>query len=192
MLRGKFPDPAPSSRTVSDYTRGPWSADQLDPQLNGKSTRRQWLFGVCGLVAGGTASIGLSAAGGGKVQAHEKPDEKTKPGTPDWLLDLKDADAEMVIRWAGDLERYGQRYRLDKRLIPSFERVLDVVTESRGADLENGEYLDVAGESAVRGLVRMGRESVIVANADRLLARSDLPRTAEAIDGVLKERRDRK
>lgn len=192
MLRGKFPDSPPAARAVPEYTRGSWSAEQLDPQLGAKSTRRQWLFGLCGLVAGGTVSLGLSAAGDGKAQAQVKAPQAPKPGTPQWLLDLQHADAEMVIRWAGDLERYGRLYRLDTRLAASFERVLEVVLESRSADLENGEHLDLAGASAVRGLVRMGRESVIVAMAHDLRARSDLPRTADAVDRVLEERRERK
>ena len=183
MHSGKFPT-APSSPSAQAYVPGTWSTAELEPQA-AQSTRRQWMVGVFGLVAGASITWGVGAATGGAVEAKTDTSSETAlPETPasalpEWALKLETAPAEDLLRWAGDLEKLSRMHRMETRLVPTFERLLDTVLTSEG------QYVDMAGACAVRGLDRLGRADSVQVRRRKLMSRSDLVETRSVADQLL-------
>jgi len=128
--------------------------------------------------------VGLTAPASWSVIAGDKASVTTDGGaaesdTPQWALDLVDQPPETVIKWAGDLDMVAARHRTDFRLIASFERLLEVVLDQRGPNV------DAAGGCAIRGLERLGARDVVVARQRQILARHDLEQTQVAMAQVL-------
>lgn len=146
MHKGHFP-----ARYVPGGRLGPRLLDEL-PGKEETYSRRAWLVGlaalVCtGAVAGFTAFRNRTTT----VAASSVPPRR---GTLAWALAMKDASDSELVSASGDLEMVSAKHRRELRLVPVFERLLDITLRQ---DLE---HADVAGACAVRSLARLGHPSL--------------------------------
>lgn len=193
MHQGTFPRlefPLTQASGSEAYVPGSWGSEQLESIRPGMSTRRQWLAGMGGLLAGVSLTIGWSnlAPTSSATRPGEGAAAAVQPGTPEWALQLIDAPADEVLQWSGDLERVVARHSEDQRLVPCCERVLEVVLDERGTTA-TAEIVDVAGASAVRALSRLGRSDLVTMHSRRILSRRELPQTRAATERLLVDRR---
>lgn len=181
MRYGRFPKPADSVPVPATYSPGSWNADDLDPVSVGETSRRQWIFGVAGLVAGATVSWCLGSSSVGATGATMPEVSAPESELPAWVLDLESKPDEDLMQWAGDLERLTFRFRTEARLVPTFERLIDFVLESEGA------LVDTAGACATRGLMRLGRADSVIVRRRRIASRRDLVETNSVAEQVIED-----
>ncbi len=172
MHKGRFP-----ARYVPGETR------LCDPRIpngapdHGPQTRRSWLLGVGALLC--TSAVAAVGMWGNRKPTRIQPPRR---GTLAWALAMGDAtDAQLVLA-SGDLEMVSAQHRSDTRLLPVFERLLNIALD-RDQDLE---YADVAGACAIRSLARLGHPQVAMRRQEAITNRANRPETRMALDGVLR------
>ncbi len=163
---------------------GPRLLDDL-PGATDTRSRRAWLVGLgaflcTSAVAAITVFQNRGVAG---AQTNTNANTNTTPprrGTLAWALAMGAAsDTELVLA-SGDLEMVSAQHRREVRLVPVFERLLDITL---GRDLE---HADVAGACAVRSLARLGQPQLALRRQEALtgLVR---PETHMALDSVRRQ-----
>ena len=211
MHRGSFPrpprplsDPAPYARDVA--APAPESADVPPPEPAALS-RRGWLLVAASAVAVPLAALygGMARPVGGRDGDERPAGDADAPGqrgaaangveppapaaaaalAPQWAVALQYATDVELIAAAGDLEMVSSRFRSDRRLVPCFVRLLDIVL---GGSHSDG---DAAGACAVRSLHRLGRADLVQAQRSAVARRPDLAATQRAVERILEGRHRR-
>lgn len=142
MHKGHFP-----ARYVPGGRLGPRLLDEL-PTKERTYSRRAWLVGLGALVCtGAVAGFSVFRKQSRRVVAATRPPRR---GTLAWAFAMGDASDSELVSASGDLEMVSARYRREVRLVPVFERLLDITLRQ---DLE---HADIAGACAVRSLARLG------------------------------------
>jgi len=128
------------------------------------------MFGAAGLLLGALVVVapGLVSA---HVEARRTPDLDS---LPDWAREMLTGPEDHVLKMAGNYEMAAARDLDDLRLVPCFERLLDLAIDSRA------EIADIAGACAARTLERFGRADHISRRLGAILAHKNLPMTTEA------------
>lgn len=186
MHKGTFPKQG-LEEAEQTYSPGSWTPEELEDPARSGYSRRQWMFGVCGIalcsVAAGAALSRSWISGAAPAEASESAQE-LRLGSLEWALDLLNQPPEVLIIQSGNLERVSGRYRNDARLVPVFERLMDVVLDARG------ENVDMAGAIAVRSLNRLGNMDSVAVRERRIRGRADLVETRQAMEWVLADLED--
>jgi len=138
-------------------------------------TRRGLLAGLVGFATGaGAVSVWRGGSARAEPLAQPRSGDVVR-GTVEWALWMLTQPPEDMLSAAGDLERVSMRWRSDGRLVPCFQRLLDLAL---GYDVP---YVDQAGACAVRSLGRLGRADLVNAAAPRVEARADRPDMSAAL-----------
>jgi hypothetical protein len=141
MHKGHFP-----ARYVPGGRLGPRLLDDL-PDKEETCSRRAWLVGLGALICTGAVGFSIFRNRSTTVAAAPSPPRR---GTLAWALAMRDASDSELVSASGDLEMVSAKHRREKRLVPVFERLLDITLRQ---DLD---HADVAGACAVRSLARLG------------------------------------
>lgn len=139
-------------------------------------SRRGLLIGAVGVAlgAGGTKLFSRWVAAPDPQSPATDAESPVERGTVAWALAMLSRPEEELLSAAGDLERVSMRHR-DARLVPCFQRLLDVATASAE------DHADEAGACAVRSLARLERVDLLRAASERLVERTDRPLTRAEI-----------
>jgi len=177
MHKGRFPAGyVPGS--AQSAPRSPFGPRLLDDMADAPdvSTRRAWLAGVGAfLCASAVATITMfrNRALAAPASTVSPPQRKTLA----WALTMANASDEELVLASGDLEMVSAQHRREQRLVPLFERLLDIAL---GQELE---HADVAGACAVRSLARLGRPELALRRQETVQG-LQRPETQMALDGV--------
>ncbi len=161
---------------------GPRLLDDL-PGATDTQSRRAWLLGLGAFLCTSAVAAITVFQNRGVGIAQTNANANTSPprrGTLAWALAMGAAsDTELVLA-SGDLEMISAQHRREVRLVPVFERLLDITLG------QNLEHADVAGACAVRSLARLGQPQLALRRQEALtgLVR---PETRMALDSVRRQ-----
>lgn len=164
---------------------GPGPGLRLAPiPENGWTRRRLAAVGIGSAVAGFGAWGYLERVQGADRRGPARrpprePDAALQRGTLPWALAQLDAEPDVLLPAAGDLERVAARHAREVRLVPVFARLLDV------ALVANVPFADAAAACAVRALDLLAAASLLVPRRHALAARAEFTQTRKEFDYVL-------
>jgi len=177
MILGRFQHvPCPDFSDAPPYV-----AVDARPELEPRVTRRHLMTGLAGLGFGAAVAATVPSLLG---RADTSPGAATfarRQGAPvdvsklpDWARDMLEKPPEHLIYNAGVYEMKGARAWRDRRLVPCFERLLDVAIETSSKDA------DAVGACAARALGRFGDAEYLTQRLGAILARPELESTKDA------------
>lgn len=162
----------------SDFSDAPaYVPPDERPVLEAKVNRRHILTGILGLGFGAavTSVVAPSLRRGDRAGNDDRgPTPVDVSKLPDWARDMLEKPPAHLIYNAGVYEMKGARHWRDQRLVPCFERLLDVAIETRSDDA------DAVGACAARALGRFGATEHLTRRLGAILARPQLQSTKKA------------